>query len=218
MKYKVIGWTFSENYDIENAPLTFAARHAIIDEIKAHGYFFSGYEHQEAWYGCPVLNDGKKRVCSQRGFAGIMAEAHGETELYSYSRYMFGIPKEIMIIPKTNVDLQEISEVKNLCENFSLNVSDEQYARVLSDGVLILEDMQNLRYIDAYDIVTITCGKRRANYDVLDVNRYKDLTDEDRLKIMMPKFDIDEIQTQKRKMHEVKTLLEVRLKLCEKQL
>ena len=75
MKYKVIGWTFSDNHNIEDAPLSFAARHAIVDEIKAHGYLFSGEDHQDALYGCPVLNDGKKRACSQRGFAGIMAEA-----------------------------------------------------------------------------------------------------------------------------------------------
>ena len=191
MKYKVIGWTFSENYDIENAPLTFAARHAIVDEIIKNGYLFSGYDHQEAWYGCPVLNDGKKRMCSQRGFAGIMAEAHGETELYSYSRYMFGIPQENMTTPKPKVNLQEISEARNLCENFSLKVSEERYVRLLSEGTLILEDLPTLRYIDTFDTVTITYGARNKTFEVLGVDRQKDLPNEDRLEIVMPKFDIE---------------------------
>lgn len=218
MKYKVIGWTFSENYDIKSVPLTFAARHAIIDEIKAHGYLFSGYDHQEAWYGCPVLNDGKKRMCSQRGFAGIMAEAHNDTGLYAYSRYMFGIPQEIMITPKPKVNLQEISEARNLCENFSLKVSEEQYAHLLSEGMLTLEDLPTLRYIDAFDTVTITYGAGNTTFEVLGVDRHKDLPNEDCLEIAMPKFDIDGIQKQERKMHEAKTLLKIKLKPYEKQL
>lgn len=218
MKYKVIGWTFSENYDIKSVPLTFAARHAIIDEIKAHGYLFSGYDHQEAWYGCPVLNDGKKRMCSQRGFAGIMAEAHNDTGLYAYSRYMFGIPRDIMITPKPKVNSQEISEARNLCENFSLKVSEEQYARLLSEGMLTLEDLPTLRYIDAFDTVTIAYGAGNTTFEVLGVDRHKDLPNEDCLEIAMPKFDIDGIQKQERKMHEAKTLLKIKLKPYEKQL
>lgn len=216
MKYKVIGWTFSENYNIENAPLTFAARHVIVDDIRTNGYLFSGYEHQEACYGCPVLNDGKKRTCSQRGFAGIMAEAYGEIDLYSYSRYMFGIPKEIMIIPKSRVNLQEISEAKNLRENFLLKVSKEQYAQVMNKGMLVIEDKLKLRYIDVCDTVTISYSLSKTTFEVLCVDRCKDITDEDRLEIAMPKFDIDEIQKQKRKLREAKTLLKIKLKPYEK--
>lgn len=215
MRYKVIGWTFSENYDIKNAPLTFAARHAIIDEIKAHGYLFSGYDHQEAWYGCPVLNDGKKRMCSQRGFAGIMAEAHGETDLYSYSKYMFGIKKEAIIAPKSGVDMQAFSKKADLCENFSLNIPEEQYNRVLSENVIILEDLPTLRYIDAGDTLTLAYGSDTTFFEVLGVDRYKDLTNEERLEISMPVYDIKGLQERQQRIKEKDTHLKIKLRKIE---
>lgn len=55
MKYKVIGWTFSDNYDIESVPLTFAARHAIVDDIRENNYLFSGLDHQESCMVVPFL-------------------------------------------------------------------------------------------------------------------------------------------------------------------
>ena len=45
MKYKVIGWTFYEDSSFPHEDLTFAARHAIVDEIKEKGYLFSGYDY-----------------------------------------------------------------------------------------------------------------------------------------------------------------------------
>ena len=92
MKYKVIGWTYYDNSDIltSNDPIGFAERSAIIDEIRKHGYLFSGWHHQESWRGVvPILNDGKKRCFSQRGWGGIMAEAYGYTEDYDYAVFSF---------------------------------------------------------------------------------------------------------------------------------
>ena len=92
MKYKVIGWTYYENYEIldSNKTIGFAERNAIIDEIRKHKYLFSGWHHQESWDGVvPILNDGRKRCFSQRGWGGVMAEAYGEMGDFDYARYAF---------------------------------------------------------------------------------------------------------------------------------
>ncbi len=171
MKYKVIGWTFQENYDLENAPLTFASRHAIIDEIKKHGYLFSGYEHQEAFYGCPVLNDGKKRMLSQRGFAGIMAEARGELAPYSYAKYMFGIKKEALIVPDAQIDKKLILKPSDLVESFELSVSESIVDSALTLGEITLDDLPYLRYVDSGDTLTLLSKDKRFEFSVADVDR-----------------------------------------------
>ena len=92
MKYKVIGWTYYEDdtvlsYDGDDS---FAQRNAIIDEIRKHKYRFSGWHHQESWENCvPILNDGRKRLFSQRGWGGIMAEAYGQLGDYDYATFTF---------------------------------------------------------------------------------------------------------------------------------
>ena len=58
-----LGWT---HYDDESVPekggcLGFAERNAIIDDIRAHGYLFSGWDHQESWDCVPILNDGERK-------------------------------------------------------------------------------------------------------------------------------------------------------------
>ncbi len=58
MKYRVVGCTSADKYDICEENDSFAARHAIVDEIKKKGYSFLGLSHQEEPYCVPVLNDG----------------------------------------------------------------------------------------------------------------------------------------------------------------
>lgn len=203
MKYKVIGWTFSDNYDIENVPLTFAARHAIVDAIRENNYLFSGFDHQEAWYGCAVLNDGKKRACSQRGFAGIMAEAHGETEPYSYSKYMFAIKEKAKIKPKAIINKQEIVATSSLRETYTLEVSKKVYSTVLKEGFIILQDLAELRYIDSSDSIVIKNDDDIKTCEVLSVNRYRNISNLKDLKM----FDLNQNE------FEGKTLLEIKLKI-----
>lgn len=202
MKYKVVGWTFSDNYDIENAPLSFAARHAIVDAIRENNYLFSGFDHQEAWYGCPVLNDGKKRACSQRGFAGIMAEAHGETELYAYSKYMFAIKEEAKIKPKAIINKQEIVTLSSLRETYTLEVSEKVYLTVLKESFILLQDLAELRYIDSSDFIIIKNDDKVTTFEVLRVNRYRNISNLEHLE----KFTLNQEEMKD------KTLLEIKLK------
>lgn len=203
MKYKVIGWTFSDNYDIENTPLTFAARHAIVDDIRENNYLFSGFDHQEAWYGCPVLNDGKKRACSQRGFAGIMAEAHGETELYAYSKYMFAIKEEAKIKPKAIINKQEMVTPSSLRETYTIQVSKKVYLTVLKESFIILQDLAELRYIDSSDSIIIKNDDKLNTFEVLSVNRYRNISNLE----YFEKFTLSQEEIKD------KILLEIKLKI-----
>ena len=92
MKYRVVGWTYYDNSEIFNSGNTigFAERNAIIDEIRKHKYLFTGWHHQESCEGVvPILNDGKKRCFSQRGWGGVMAEAYECMGNYDYASFSF---------------------------------------------------------------------------------------------------------------------------------
>lgn len=89
MKLRVVGWV-TYCAQIEAGEVTWAVRNAIIDEIKKHGYKFSGSSHQDNSYCTPVLNNGKMYRFSTRGWGGLMAEAYGYTGCMDYT--MFDLP------------------------------------------------------------------------------------------------------------------------------
>ncbi len=110
MKLRVIGWTNYDNMRFEEGRDTFASHEAIIDDMRAHGYDFSGWHHQEADYGMPVLNDGKVRRYSQRGWGGLMADVYDvNDEPYAYARYAFspGRHNEAVKMPTKERDIME---------------------------------------------------------------------------------------------------------------
>ncbi|MBO6264160.1 MAG: hypothetical protein J6N93_07865 [Clostridia bacterium] len=79
-KYEVIGWaSYDDNYpnfdDKKGLKHVYAARIAIIENIRQNGYAFGGDAHQNVKGCCPVLNSGEAYRCSMREWGGIMAEA-----------------------------------------------------------------------------------------------------------------------------------------------
>lgn len=101
MKYEVIGWTDYENYSLEDGVIDDDAVEAVIEDIRSHGYKFTGYHHQERDNCVPVLNDGLARRFSRRGFAAVMAKAHGYNEPMDYVFFMedFSIREEALRFP-----------------------------------------------------------------------------------------------------------------------
>ena len=101
MKYEVIGWTDYENYSLEDGVIDDDAVEAVIEDIRSHGYMFTGYHHQERDNCVPVLNDGLARRFSRRGFAAVMAKAHGYNEPMDYVFFMedFSIREEALSFP-----------------------------------------------------------------------------------------------------------------------
>lgn len=214
MKYEVIGWTYYEDYRFKDKPMTFASRHAIIDEIKEHGYRFSGYEHQESPYGCPVLNDGTRVLCSQRGFAGIMAEAYGEGA-GAYARYMMTMDKSFIIKPEYGVDKSKIVDKDMLIDEYYLDVSDDVFQVVEKSGVLEIEDLDKFRYIDKGDALVLNSGTKSQKFKVIDVDRKKALTQEQQQFARLPHETIEEIRACNEMLNKAKVLIIIKLKRNE---
>ena len=194
MKYRVIGWT---NYDDESVPdkagcLGFAERHAIIDDIRAHGYLFSGWDHQEMWDCTPILNDGKKRCYSQRSWGGIMAEAYECTGDYDYARFTFSesLDREKCVYPKNSNYPRATTPEADLSEHFILSVEEELFTLAETSNPFFLEDLKELRYIDAGDTLTLVSGDKRATYFVTDIDRNRNTARPDAPYTIRTKFKI----------------------------
>lgn len=155
MKWKVVGWTYYENYLVEDEESSDAVVYAIIDEIKKNGYLFSGYDHQERLYCVPVMNDGKKRTFSQRTFGNIMAIAHGYTGRYDYSLFSFGIKEEACVIPDDGFDEESFVPEKDMNEEFVLNYSDISFVEEDGKKKIKILDFESLRYLDKGDTLII---------------------------------------------------------------
>lgn len=173
MKYRVVGWASYDDMSIEDSGNTigFAERHAVIDDIKANGYLFSGYDHQEMWDCAPVLNDGKKRCFSQRGWGGVMAEAHGYFGAYDYSLFSFGINEEYAKRPKGDFSIWDFTPEENLAEHFEIAVSEEIFEFAKRENPFFLPDLEELRFIDAGDTLTLRFGEKTAEFKVTEIGR-----------------------------------------------
>ena len=90
---KVIKWVPWQGGTEENE--TPEAEEAIIEDIRANGYVFSGWDHQSASTGCPMFEDGRIRTYSLRGWGRVMAtawnlkDAKGDPD---YIEFYMGIP------------------------------------------------------------------------------------------------------------------------------
>ena len=179
MKYKVIGWTAYDDEEVKEARgcIGFAERNAIIDDIRAHGYLFSGWDHQESWDCVPILNDGKKRCYSQRSWGGIMAEAHGMMGNYDYARFTFyeSLDRSKCVYPKSADYPRDFTPETDLNEHFELAVSEDIFALAKRRNPFFLDDDPALRYIDKGDTLTLVCGDERREYLVSDIDRNRNV-------------------------------------------
>ena len=193
MKLKVVGWTC---YDFDHFPegdSSWAAHMAVVDDIQQNGYLFSGEDHQERLNCCPVFNDGKVRRFSQRGFASIMAEAHGDTGYMDYALYMFGLKLSNCRFPNNTVQAGDFPVETHLAETFTVELSPEAFSNAptvetktffgttTTKTVVKLANLPQLRYIDVGDKLVLTCGNQQSCFEVVDVDRDRDLTEEQRI-------------------------------------
>ncbi len=177
MKYKVIGWTDYENEDIEDGDCSDAAYHAIIDDVRASGYCFSGYAHQELSLGVPVLNDGKKRCFSQRSWSGLMARAHGKNAPMDYSLYAFSLGHEKMPPTRLWICAEDAAAQASLNEEIKKKVTRSVFEKAARELCFLDEDHRLLRYLDVGDTLTLTCENDSASYLVKDLERGWDYND-----------------------------------------
>jgi hypothetical protein len=182
MKYRVVGWTSYDDESVEESgnSIGFAERNAIIDDIKNNGYLFSGYDHQEMWDCAPVLNDGKKRCFSQRGWGGVMAEAHGYFGAYDYSLFTFGVNEEYAKRPKNYFFADSFTPEENLAEHFEIEVDESIFALAKTRNPFFLPDLDALRFIDAGDTLTLYCGEESLHFETItDIDRSSSEESED---------------------------------------
>ena len=170
MKYRVIGWTDYDNDLFEDGEISFAVLYTIADDIRKNGYVFSGFDHQERLYGAPVLNDGKRRAFSQRSFGAVMAEAYKLEGDYAYSLYAFEVNPEKLKMPTLAAEVGFKPE-GDLSENFPISLSLDGYKETLTKGVIVIEDIDRLRFIDKGDRVLINAGDTIYTHDVVCVER-----------------------------------------------
>lgn len=118
--FKVIGWTDYSSRKYKECNFSYSIYDAVADELYAKKYIFDGSAHQNAKWGCPVLNNGMKLCLSMRGWGGLMAEVvNRDGSNYDYMDFYMDLPQEIyedtngnlkkLAFPKPRVDKSQIS-------------------------------------------------------------------------------------------------------------
>ena len=199
MKLRVVGWTYYSNVFVKEGYKGWAAINAVIDDIKTHGYKFSGKEHQTEDLCVPVLNDGKARRFSHREFGSVMARAYGLTGMMDYTNYAFLMEEDSLNMPTKDRGFDEDDYVPeiDLNETFELTVSQEEFA-LAQNGEIKLDDLPELRYVDVGDTLLLNGGDKTAQFLVLDVHRLKDLTSEELFKLREEVCDFSHREKAKR--------------------
>ena len=214
MKFRVVGWTYYDN-DLPQGEISWAARNAVVDDIKKHGYSFSGWAHQEGAGCTPVLNDGKMYCFSRRGWGGVMAEAHGYTGRMDYAKYAFELNPDAEIRPKERFNEEEFIPERDLNERFELEVSQKIFTSAQSLHEIKLDDLPSLRYLDAGDVLVLKCSNQTAEYTVADVDRKRDLTEEKLWELQLAFEDFSNAEKRKRAEEEfnsTKVIMIIKLK------
>lgn len=215
MKLRVIGWTYYGD-DLPQGKNGWAARSAIVDEIKKQGYLFSGASHQDCDYCVPVCNDGKMYRFSQRSWGDVMAEAHGYTGRMDYVKFAFArsIDYYSEIHPKEQYDEDTFITEGNLNERFEIEVSPNVFASAQHSHEISLDDLPTLRYLDVGDTLALTCELKTVEYIVTNVDRTKDLTEERRRELELAIRNVSDEKRMKRAIDEfdsAKTIMIVKL-------
>ena len=139
--FKVIGWTNYSSRKYKECIFSYSIYDAVADELYAKKYIFDGSAHQNAKWGCPVLNNGKKLCLSMRGWGGLMAEVvNRDGSNYDYMDFYMDLPREIyedtngnlkkLAFPTPGVNRAQISE--NLSKRLmdSLEVKDKTFCGI----------------------------------------------------------------------------------------
>lgn len=198
MKLRVIGWTYYGD-DLPQGKIGWAARNAIVDEIKKQGYLFSGASHQDCDYCVPVCNDGKIYRFSQRNWGDVMAEAHGCMCRMDYVKFAFSysIDYDSEIRPKEQYDEDMLIPKGDLNERFEIEVSPNVFASAQHSHKISLDDLPTLRYLDVGDTLALICERKTVEYTVTDVVRTKDLTEERRRELELAIRHVSDIKRMK---------------------
>lgn len=218
MKYRVVGWTTYDGPEVKRADCSEAAMQAILRDIREHHYEFTGWDHQELPLCAPVLNDGCKRLFSQRGFGHVMAWAHGDYSRGGYVNYAFTdfgeSPTTCYPDESRRFDPATFQPEQDLAEHFCYEVDAQTIELARTEGEIKLPDDPALLMIDEGDTITLTAGDRRVEFDVLFSERGRDLTEEQELDLyaLTLTCDFDKMQEADRRYEQAAWMLFLSLK------
>lgn len=178
MKLKVIGWTHYDDENYETDESLWASYYAVLEDVIKNEYLFTGYHHQEYDYCCPVLNNGKKVIFSQRGFGGLMATAHGYNKTYDYALFSFPFEEttNALKLPTVRPDHNLIVDEKELFENFEIKVDIESYATADIMNELQLKSLPEYNLMEVGDSIKLISEKSSCKYKIVSINRKKDVS------------------------------------------
>lgn len=196
MKYKVIGWTWYDNEQIDTMDYSRSAEEAVIEDIRVNGYVFSGMHHQEDPRCVPVLNNGKMITFTQRGFGGVMAKAYGKASRMSYAEYAFdwymGIDNEPS--PYVFPSEERVFEGKvdgslieaDLSEQFEYEATEGEFENALKNGELeFIYTDKKYRFMDTGDTILVKCGDKSQLFEITQFARYKKFTEDEEIELIM---------------------------------
>ena len=196
MKYKVIGWTWYDNELIETMDYSRSAEEAVIEDIRANGYLFTGMHHQDDHRCAPVLNNGKMITFTQRGFGGVMASAYGKNSRMSYAEYAFDwyMGEDNKATPYVFPSEERVFEGKvdesliesDISEQFEYESTENEYENATSKGELefIYTDTK-YRFMDTGDTILVKCGDKSQLFEIASLARYKKFTEDEQIELIM---------------------------------
>lgn len=104
---KITGWTWWENPEYEDLPneLYDEAKSCVVEELRKHGYKFTGSYHQNGDFGVPIIDDVWLFQVSQRTWGNLMVTAYpdeiDDSDGYGYTEWAWTVPDgKTMVVPK----------------------------------------------------------------------------------------------------------------------
>ena len=232
MKLRVVGWV-APYATTEEGTVSWAARNAIIDELRKHGYIFSGPSHNDESGCTPVLNNGKKYLFSTRGWGDVMAEAQGYTGSMDYMR--FYMPLDDEVYPDTNrnefdyVTVEDMDEMlsffyedmdeeyrddllntskfltpeTDLNERIELEAGKDILDSALNECKIVVPVAPELRYLDAGDTLALICDGTVTEFTVFEVVRKRALSEQKLKELIDATYDFKNRERAKKAQDEI---------------
>ena len=153
---KVLGWTSYDRDDFvgnESGILGYGGTdyedEVIAADIKEHGYFFTGDDHQEEDFCTPVLSDYRMIRFSTRHFGAVMAKAQGDDPKTSYSVYAwnFGWEKAKRVKPTG-----EMTFKREKMPPSSFGITDELFALIKENKSVFDVESDNEDFFEGLDL------------------------------------------------------------------
>ncbi len=189
--YKVVGWTWWDNFDYENAPLSDDVIDAVVEEIKAHGYSFGGDSHQNKDGCVPLLNTAQAVRCSMREWGGIMAIAYlGRCVDLAYMGWYMDCCTNELVYPEEHIDESLFTHP----HYFKTGINSKRMDALLKEGSCIdvlatWDEVENIAAGDFGDLCAFDGNSDWTRVRIKNVTRFenpKAFIDSD----IFPKTDI----------------------------